>query len=54
MKNSFKRFFKASAKKKVVNSKKNSSTKRNDFDFTVISKEERLTNRCDKYNFIVQ
>ena len=24
------------------------------FEFTLISKEERLTNRCDKYEFIIE
>lgn len=48
--------------KSLFTSKKKSSTilntsnikKKSEFDFDIISKEERLANRCDKYDFIIE
>ena len=42
-----------SNKKNIV--KEDNSPKKNDeFKFTHISNNERLTNRCDKYQFIIK
>lgn len=40
--------------KKTVVKENNSTEKKDEFKFTYIPNNERLNNRCDKYQFIIK
>lgn len=54
MKSLLKYFFKDIAKNTTTASKETSSNSKDDFEFKIISTEERVKNRCDKYEFIIK